>query len=250
MKPIEAVGTAVAAFVGVATGYCAARWARYGNPVRQPPDPVLDKVIPHPEVDEWHQIAIDAPAAIAFSVARDIDMWQSPPIRAILWLRAIPAMLGGEPFRMPKVRGLVAETEGLGWQMLDWDPGHRLVLGAYTQPWRRTVKFGSLPLDQFAAFNEPGYAKIAVTIQAEPTGPDSCLLVTRTRVGTTDAEARRRFRLYWGPISAGIVTIRYLALPMIKRRAEQRVADEASGRTDADTRSPVERAIAEGSAES
>jgi hypothetical protein len=34
-------------------------------------------------------------------------------------------------------------------------------------------------------------------------------------VVTTDPESRRRFRRYWAPMSAGIILIRYLSLPMV-----------------------------------
>jgi hypothetical protein len=63
--------------------------------------------------------------------------------------------------------------------------------------------------------------KIVYTLAAEPLGPGRSRFVTRTRVVTTDPEARRRFRRYWAPMSAGILLIRYLSLPMVKREAER-----------------------------
>lgn len=236
MNPLKALGGVLAAAAVAGIGYSAMQWARYGQPENHETDELLDRLIPKPEVDEYHEIAIDAPAPVAFAEARDIDLWQSPPIKAIFWLRGIPSMVRGEEIRMPRARGLVAETEGLGWQMLDWDPGRRMVLGAYTQPWKRNVSFQSLPLEEFIAFNEPGYAKIVVLIEARPTGEDRCLLITRTRVATTDEEARRKFRLYWGPISSGIIAIRRFGLPMIKQRAEAKMA-EAGAQPGAGTQS-------------
>ncbi|WP_167140603.1 hypothetical protein [Diaminobutyricimonas sp. TR449] len=228
MNPLRALFGLIAAAVLALVGYSAVKWARYGQPENHPADETLDRIIPKPEVDEYNETVVNAPGPVTFAEARDIDLWQSPPIKALFWLRSVPSMARGEDFKMPEARGLVAETEGLGWGLLDWDPGRRMVLGAYAQPWKRDVKFASLPMEEFIAFNQPGYAKIVVTIEARPISDQSSLLITRTRVATTDAEARRRFRLYWGPISAGIIAIRKLGLPMIKERAEARMKDAAA----------------------
>jgi hypothetical protein len=89
------------------------------------------------------------------------------------------------------------------------------------------VTFHPLPPEQFAAFDEPGYVKILYTLAAEPLGPDRSSFATRTRVVSTDPESRRRFRRYWAPMSAGIILIRYLSLPMVKREAERRARHPA-----------------------
>jgi hypothetical protein len=221
-------GAAVAGAGALAYGaWSAATWARYGHthPERHPPDELLDQFMPHPEVDEYHQLEVDAPAPITFAVARGMDLQASPVIKGIFWLRAVPAMLRGEPFRRQGARGLLEETLALGFGVLAEVPDRELVVGTYTQPWHQQVTFRPLPPERFAAFAEPGYVKIVWTLAAEPIGPDRCRFVTRTRVATTDGEARRRFRRYWAPMSAGILLIRYLSLPMVKREAERRARD-------------------------
>jgi hypothetical protein len=87
---------------------------------------------------------------------------------------------------------------------------------------------------QFAAFDEPGYVKIVYTLAADPLGPNRSSFVTRTRVVTTDPESRRRFRRYWAPMSTGIILIRYLSLPMVKREAERRARHPAGGQPPTD----------------
>jgi hypothetical protein len=47
---------------------------------------------------------------------------------------------------------------------------------------------------------------------------------TETRVATTDAEARRKFRRYWSLLSPGIVMLRRESLRLVRREAERRVA--------------------------
>jgi hypothetical protein len=130
-------------------------------------------------------------------------------------------MLRGQPSRRQGPRGLLKETLALGFGILAEVPDREIVVGTYTQPWHEQVTFHPLPPAAFAGFAEPGYVKIVWTLAAEPVGPERSRFVTRTRVVTTPV-ARRRFRRYWAPMSAGIILIRYVSLPMVKREAERR----------------------------
>jgi hypothetical protein len=214
--------------------YSAVTWARYGDvdPDRHPRDELLESFIPHPEVDEYHHVNVQAPAPITFAAAKDLDLQASPIARGVFRLREIPARLRGEPLPPAGPRGIVDQTLYLGWGVLAEVPEREIVIGAYTQPWHEHVTFHSLPPEEFAAFDEPGYAKIAWTLCAEPIGSGDSIFVTRTRVTTTDLEARRLFRRYWAPMSAGIILIRYGGLAVVKRDAERR-ARRASEESDA-----------------
>jgi hypothetical protein len=206
--------------------WSALAWVRYGHvdPTRHPRDELLDRFLPNPEVDEYHQIKVRAPAAITLAAAKETDLQTAPIANAIFWLRAIPVLLRGEPFRPQGSRGIVAETLGLGWGVLAEEPDRAIVVGAYTQPWHEQVTFHPLPPEDFAGFNQPGYVKIAWTLRAVPVGPNRSLLVTRTRAVATDPESRKRFRRYWAPMSAGIILIRYAGLPRMRNKAERRAA--------------------------
>jgi hypothetical protein len=104
------------------------------------------------------------------------------------------------------------------------EPDRKIVIGAYAQPWHEQVTFHPLPPEEFARFNRPGYVKIVWTLGAEPLGPNKSRFITRTRAVATDPEARRKFRRYWAPMSAGIILIRYTGLPLIRKEAERRAA--------------------------
>jgi hypothetical protein len=228
---------AAAAGVGLAGfgGYAAVAWARYGraDPRRHPRDELLDQFMPEPEVDEYHRLKVRAPAAVTFAAATQMDIQASPPVRGVFWLRAIPSLLQGEPFRPQGSRGIVAETLDQGWGLLAEVPDREIVVGAYTQPWHEHVTFHPLPPEKFAAFSEPGYVKIVWTLAAEPAGPGESWFVTRTRVVTTDPRSRKKFRRYWAPMSAGIILIRYAALPLVRKQAERQAhrADKAGSQT-------------------
>jgi len=234
VKPVRLLicGVAGAATAGVVGfgGYAAVTYARYGRVDldRHPKDELLDRFLPDPEVDEFHSIGVRAPVAITYEAAKEMDIQASPLVRAIFALRAIPALLAGEPFRPEGSQGIVQETLGIGWGVLAEVPGREIVIGACTQPWHQDVTFHALPPEEFAAFSEPGYVKIVWSLAAEPVDDDASVFVTRTRVVATDQESRRRFRLYWAPMSAGIILIRYGGLPLVKREAERRAASAVS----------------------
>src|SRR2546425_934592 len=103
-------------------------------------------------------------------------------------------------------------------------PGREIVVGAVTQRWMAQV-FRALPPAEFAAFDEPGYAKIVWTLRADPIAAEESLFRTETRVNTTDPKARRKFRWYWSLVSPGVALIRRLSLAPLKREAERRARE-------------------------
>ena len=94
-------------------------------------------------------------------------------------------------------------------------------MGAVTQPWQANVVFRGLSPEEFKAFDEPGYVKIAWTLRVEPIGASESIFRTETRVVTTDRTARSRFRWYWARFSPGIVLIRQVMLTQVRRDAER-----------------------------
>jgi hypothetical protein len=199
-------------------GFIASNWIRYGRPVRNgKPDALLDRFMPAFDVREYHQTAVAAPATITYAAARDMDIFDSRLVRAIFRGREI-LMNANAPARQPQP--LLQETLALGWGILAEEPGREIVVGAVTRPWEANVRFQSVPADEFAAFNEPGFVKIAWTLVAEPAGEAASEFRTETRVVTTDACARSRFRRYWAVMSPGIALIRRQSLGLVRADAE------------------------------
>ena len=118
--------------------------------------------------------------------------------------------------------GLLEAMKSIGWSVLATIPDREVVVGAVTKPWEANVVFRSVPADEFAAFNEPDYVKIAWTLRADPVGPGHSIARTETRVMTTDAASRRKFRRYWSLVSPGILLIRRFMLKRVKALAEAR----------------------------
>jgi len=66
--------------------------------------------------------------------------------------------------------------------------------------------------------------KIVWTLRADPTGPNRSIFRSETRVATTDADARSKFRVYWSFFGAGVWAIRRFGLSPFKKAAEERAA--------------------------
>lgn len=220
------VGALVAAAAAGYAAYVGVTWYRYGHasrPVGSESDPLLDRFIPEYEVAERHRIRVDAPAGITFAAAKETSLEESRIIRTII--RAREVILGSPRDETERPRGLVEETKSLGWGVLAEVPGQEIVLGAVTRPWEPRVVFRAIPPDKFAAFNEPGYVKIVWNLRADRLDPAHSGFSTETRVTTTDATARERFRAYWARFSPGIVLIRWILLRNVKREAERRAGE-------------------------
>lgn len=208
---------------GAYAGYVGMTWLRYGQPSpasADDVDPLLDRFMPVYDVAERHRIHVAAPAEITFAAACEQDLMALPIVRSIFKAREI--VLGAEPDAAAHPRGLLSLTKSIGWGVLAEVPGREVVMGAVTQPWEANVVFRSLPQNEFAPFNEPGYVKIVWTLRADATSPHGSVFRTETRVVTTDATARARFRWYWARFSPGIRLIRWLSLGPTRRDAERR----------------------------
>ncbi len=205
--------------------YVGATWLRYGHGKRpvnaRDADGLLDLFMPEYEIAERHHVNVAAPANITFETACAMDLLDSRVIRAIFKGREL--LLGAQPGENKLPRGLLAQTEALGWRVLAQTPEREIVMGAVTQPWKGNVRFRGVASDQFAKFHEPDYVKIAWTLRSDPAGPEKSVFRTETRVVCTDAAARTKFRRYWSFLSPGIILIRRLSLGPLKKAAEQRV---------------------------
>jgi hypothetical protein len=189
---------------------------------------LIDRFMPQADATERHETLVRAPADVVFDVAQTFDLQSIPLVRAIFWLRA--RILGGA--EMPAhlfEKGLVAETQALGWRILAERPGRELVAGSVTQPWKGDVIFTPVEPDRFATYSEPDMVKIVWTLEADPLGPALSRFRTETRVLATDEAARTKFGRYWRWAGLGIVGIRWLLLPALRREAERRVGGGGLG---------------------
>ncbi len=151
---------------------------------------------------ERHAVRVAASPTRALDAARTTRLEDVPLVRLLLRVRGLRTPGG------PIWDALVAQ----GFQPFGEDT---LVLVA--RPW--SPREGLRPVDDFVSFAEPGWAKIAIELQAVADG-EGARLETETRIYLTDRGARRRFAAYWLVVRpfSGIVRIGWLRAA--KRRAE------------------------------
>ena len=225
-KTVAATAAIAAAGYAALVVFNRARYGKVKGFAESGKDSLLDRFMPDPEVAEHHQIDINAPADVVMAAARDMEFLKSPVIRAIFKARELA--LGGEPDDREHPTALIDQMQSIGWVVLAERPGREMVLGAVTQPWQAAPVFRSVPAGEFLAFAEPGYVKIVWTLRADPIDEARSSFHTETRVCTTDAAARRRFRNYWSLVAPGVEVIRMAMLGPLRRAAEARVARDAA----------------------
>jgi hypothetical protein len=182
--------------------------------------------MPKYDVTDRHKISIFAAPEVVMTAASEVRLDESPLIRGIFKGREWIMRSTADPTIRPA--GLLTQVKSLGWSVLAYVPGREIVMGAVTKPWVPNPVFRGLPPDEFTAFEEPGYVKIIWTLRADPAADGSSVFRTETRAIATSDDARKKFRRYWAFLSPGIIAIRKIMLPAIKREAEVRVAVDCS----------------------
>jgi hypothetical protein len=177
---------------------------------------LLDKYLPTWDVGDRHDGLVAADRERAYGALRGLDLERSKIVRALFFVRTLPERLrGGRP--RSRSRAFIDSALEQDWVILEEEPGRQLVMGAVTRPWKPIVRFRGLPGPEFTDFAEPGFAKIAWSIEAEEAGAGKTRLAIETRVLTTDPVSRRKFRRYWFIFGAGIRLIRVAGLAEVRR---------------------------------
>jgi hypothetical protein len=180
----------------------------------------LDRFFSDTDLSERHETTVRAPAALVYETARNLDLGSLWLVQRIFWLRG--RVLGAREAGPMWSRGFVGEALAAGWGVLAEEPGRLFIAGGQCQPWMPDVVFSALPPEGFAAFSEPDRVKIAWTLEAQPVDASVTRFITETRAVGTDAEARRKFRLYLRVFKVGILAIRWMMVPAVRRQAERR----------------------------
>jgi hypothetical protein len=177
----------------------------------------IEKYVPAFDVADYREAPVAAEPGAAWQALRAFDLRRSRIVRALFAVRTIPERWRAGAATAPRPGPFVDEALRLGWFLLEERPGEEIVLGAVTKPWEPVVRFRGMPGQQFLAFSEPGFAKIVWNLAVRPGRKAGSVLSTETRVSTTDADSRRRFRRYWRIFGPGIRLIRRIVLRRIQR---------------------------------
>ncbi|MBB5120574.1 hypothetical protein AF335_11640 [Streptomyces eurocidicus] len=176
----------------------------------------LDRLLPAYELHSRFARHVAADPATVWRALTEVTAGELPFYRLLMRLR-----LGG--------RGRVEGPfiDGFPTPTLITVAGEELVKGMVARFWRvRPQPAPVTPGDAsaFVAFDEPGWAKAALSLSVVPDAGGT-LLTFETRVHCTDSHARRAFRAYWLLIQlGGAAYIRVEVLRAVARRAERATA--------------------------
>lgn len=192
-----------------------------------PPVLLIDQYLPRYDLAIVHAEVLRAPPEACYRVTRSVDLLRAPIIRALLDLRTVPQRikdhLGGRHLgpaagpSTPTFRLDDMVRPPINWRLLGEEPGVELVLGQIGRPWQPT-EMGSGPevaSAEFAAFDEPGFAKIALSLRVQPYGAEASILTLETRVAVTDPVSLKRFQRYWALIGPFSHLVRWIALRLV-----------------------------------
>lgn len=167
---------------------------------------LIQHYLPQPRHVEIHRIAVNAPPAEAWEVARHFDGATIPWVRFLFDLRTLPDRWRGAPIPAAKDSGLGVDdivSHGHGFMLLDEHPGEDVVVGAVGQFWHVDIPFTDVPPQAFAEFHEPGWGKVAWGIHVEPRDNGSWVTLELRVTATDDSSWRKQTRYFHliGPFS-------------------------------------------------
>jgi hypothetical protein len=188
----------------------------------------IDRFLPEFDVTEVVEFHVDAPPAVTYEAILDTDL-RDPVIDALFAVREITQRLrrrwrgDASPARGPVTFRSMDVSAGPGWTRLADETGVEFVIGSVGRFWKSDYGGRPIAAEDFAAFREPGYAKLAIALSVRPLGAVGTLLRYEARTATTDDKARRAFRRYWRVIRPGVALVMRRAVGRIRREAERRV---------------------------
>jgi hypothetical protein len=182
---------------------------------------VIDEQMPRCDVAIAEHLIVEAPAGVCYQAVRTLDLLtvHSPIIDAAFLLRGLPSRLKGTaPPAPPSL--VIGEGMALpGWLMLGERPGREIAVGAVGRFWQPDIVWRDVPPEQFAAFDEPGWGKIAASFLVRPYGTTRSLITYEVRTLTTDSVSRAKFSRYWWLIRPFVAHLMRAALRTVADNA-------------------------------
>lgn len=195
---------------------------------------LIDEFLPVFDETIVEHLVIEAPPEAVYRTVREMDFLSihSPLMDAATFVRMLPDRIGRkirkEPpppppptmrladlFERPVEPGFLE-----GWVPLGEEPSRELVFGAVGKVWQPEIEWKQVPPGEFAAFAEPGFAKIAAGFSMRSYGESRTLLSYEARTAGTDQESRRKFGRYWWLVSVFVGVVLRAALKTAKDLAE------------------------------
>jgi hypothetical protein len=185
-----------------------AETARDG-PAAQGAELLIDVCLPGFDTTAREHLVVEADLATTWQALCDLDLMQvhTPLMDVALQVRLLPGVvaraLGRQRPPEPEIPELKLRGEGPGlpgWLPLGEVPGREIAFGAVGRFWQPDIDWydvAGMGPEDFAAFAEPGWGRIAASLSLRPYGRTRTLVSYEARTATPDPASARRFRSYW-----------------------------------------------------
>ncbi|HEX2678591.1 MAG TPA: hypothetical protein VHM19_18190 [Polyangiales bacterium] len=159
---------------------------------------LIQRYLPNPQHVELHRITVHASPEVAWRAARHFNAAKIPWVRWLFGLRTLPSRwAGATPEAMDRNIGIdQIAASSAGFRLLEEQPGREVVVGAIGEFWRTQIPFVTVDPADFAAFDTPGWAKLAWAIRVEPFGTGSQIAL-ELRTTATDSESWKKLDRYF-----------------------------------------------------
>jgi hypothetical protein len=177
-----------------------------------------------PRLREVDRVAVASNPDDTWAFVRSTFLYELP------WVgTAVAARAAVERLVRPRRRALhAADTRepqlvaGAGgdaqFPLLDERPGRELVTGAIARFWESRVPLCDVAARDFATFDEPGYGKLACSLQVDPREGGGSWIGLELRGDATDDESYERLVTYWRRFEARARTARRAVARALVRR--------------------------------
>jgi hypothetical protein len=172
---------------------------------------LIDEIMPNYHRREVHRRSSGAASPPAlWEAIHELSPEEMKLMRALMSVRTLGRR------REDSAGTVLRGFRGMGFRVIAEDPDRELVVAGIGRFWELSGGLRKVESrEQFTAFAEPGYAKVAFNFLIAD-GEIS----TETRIAGTDAHAQRRFGLYWLLVRPGSGLIRREWLRALVKRAE------------------------------
>jgi hypothetical protein len=197
-------------------------WEGQDRPAPGTPD-LLDTHLPTYDVAVTEHLLVETRAERVFEAAVSFDFMttRSLVVTSLMRARALPSRLLGRSVVTPRTLMLARDPGALpGWLLLGEVPGREVAFGAVGTFWKPDIEWHDVAADEFAAFQEPGWGKIACHLLVRPDGSDRSILTYECRTATTDPASSTKMARYWWLIRPFVAYIMRAVLRTIRGNAE------------------------------
>ena len=179
---------------------------------------MLDWLLPNFDATLIEHRVVDGDPESVYRAIATVDMIEIPQsfpaVRGLFAARGaaerlVNALLGrSAPTLEADVPMRLADLPAHGeWVKFSDDPPWELTFGVIGRFWGGETVWETIDAADFAAFEQPGFAKIACSVSLRPYGSMRTLVSYEARTQALDADSRARFLRYWRVVRPGVAIV-------------------------------------------